>query len=69
MLEIEKGSYQESKMHLQNIGLEVNEMKQQGQPIPYEMVQLLLDYAINVVDKADSTMSDLIELFDQVPVR
>lgn len=69
---IEKGSYQESKMNLLNLGLLVNEMKQQGKPITYEMYNDLLEFALNVVDKAanyDETMTELRELFEEVPVR
>lgn len=72
MYNIEKGSYQEGKVNLLNLGLMVNEMKQQGKPITYEMYIDLLDFALNVVDKAasyDETMTELRELFEEVPVR
>jgi len=69
MLNIEKGSYQEAKINLQNVGLMVNEMKQQGKPITYEMYNDLLEFALSVIDKADTTMADLNELFEQIPVR
>ena len=72
MLDIEKGSFQEGKMNLLNLGLIVNEMKQQGKPITYEMYSDLLEFALNIVDKAasyDETMTELRELFEEVPVR
>lgn len=72
MFQIEKGSFQEGKMNLLNLGLMVNEMKQQGKPITYEMYNDLLEFALNVVDKAadyDETMTELRELFEEVPVR
>ena len=72
MYKIEKGSFEEGKVNLLNLGLIVNEMKQQGKPITYEMYNDLLEYALNVVDKAadyDETMSELRDLFEEVPVR
>lgn len=72
MLDIEKGSFQEGKMNLLNLGLMVNEMKQQGKPITYEMYNDLLEFALNVVDKAasyDETVTELRELFEEIPVR
>ena len=72
ILDIEKGSFQEGKMNLLNLGLMVNEMKQQGKPITYEMYNDLLEFALNVIDKAasyDETMTELRELFEEVPQR
>lgn len=72
MLDIEKGSFQEGKMNLLNLGLMVNEMKQQGKPITYEMYNDLLEYALKVIDKAadyDETMTELRGLFEEMSVR
>jgi hypothetical protein len=72
MFSIEKGSYQEAKINLQNVGLMVNEMKHQGKPITYEMYNDLLEFALNVIDKAadyDETMTELRGIFEEIPVR
>lgn len=69
MVEFEKGSMEEALINLQNVGLIMNEHKQQGKPITYEQYEDLLSYAINVVRQVDTCHKEMADLFDQVKER
>lgn len=69
MIEFEKGSMEEALIHLQNVGLIMNEYKQQGKSATYEQYEDLLSYAIKVVRQVDTCHKEMAELFDQVKVR
>lgn len=69
MIEFERGSMEEALINLQNVGLIMNQYKQQGKPITYEQYEDLLSYAIKVVRQVDTCHKEMAELFDQVNTR
>ncbi|PLR99508.1 hypothetical protein [Bacillus sp. T33-2] len=69
MFQVEKGSMEEAMMNLQNIGLIMNEQKQNGKPVTYEQYHDLLDYTLSIVRQVDTYTKEINELFDQVKVR
>ncbi|KAB2329018.1 hypothetical protein [Bacillus mesophilum] len=62
MFEMEKGSMEEILLHLQNIGLQLNEYEKSNAVIPVKSYKELLEFSINIARRTN----DVTETIDEI---
>ncbi|MEW9110353.1 hypothetical protein ACQCT6_19300 [Cytobacillus gottheilii] len=62
MFEMEKGSMEEVLLHLQNIGLQLNEYEKSNAVIPVQSYKELLEFSINIARRTN----DVTETIDEI---
>lgn len=60
MFEMEKGSMEEVLLHLQNIGLQLNEFEKNNAVIPVQSYKELLEFSISIARRTND-VSDTID--------
>lgn len=62
MFEMEKGSMEEVLLHLQNIGLQLNEFEKNNAVIPVQSYKELLEFSISIARRTN----DVSETIDEI---
>ncbi|RFU70949.1 hypothetical protein D0469_03095 [Peribacillus saganii] len=64
MYTVEKGSIEEALLHLQNLGLKVNEFQKDNNAVSVDSYKELLDYSISVLREVNNYTAKIKHIFE-----
>lgn len=66
MYQIEKGSMEEVLLHLQNIGLQLNEFEKRNESIPVKHYKELLEFSISIARRTNDVSDTIDEIIQDI---
>lgn len=66
MYQIEKGSMEEGLLHLQNIGLQLNEFEKSNDSIPVKNYKELLEFSISIARRTNDVSDTIDEIIQDI---
>ncbi|GLB58622.1 hypothetical protein [Cytobacillus sp. NCCP-133] len=66
MYQIEKGSMEEVLLHLQNIGLHLNEFEKTNESIPVKNYKELLEFSISIARRTNDVSVTIDEIIQDI---